>query len=56
MLKIEKILMKEKYADAIINGVRPGDFPPLPVDYGYRDSKSFWFHSHKRMQAELLPQ
>lgn len=56
VLKIEKILMKEKYADAIINGVKTGDFPPLPVDYGYRDSKNFWFHKHRRMIAELLPQ
>ncbi|MBQ5771741.1 MAG: flavin reductase, partial [Clostridia bacterium] len=40
ILKIDRILMKKKYADAIINGVRAQDFPPLPVDYGYRDSKN----------------
>ena len=34
ILKIDKILMKKKYADAIINGVRAKDFPALPVDYG----------------------
>ena len=55
ILKIDKILMKKKYADAIINGVRAGDFPNLPVDYGYRDSKNFWFHRKRRMRAELLP-
>ena len=55
ILKIDRILMKKKYADAIINGVRAQDFPPLPVDYGYRDSKNFWFHRKKRMLAELLP-
>ncbi len=54
ILKIDRILMKKKYADAIINGVRAKDFPPLPVDYGYRDSKNFWFHGHRRMRAELL--
>lgn len=54
ILKIEKILMKKKYSDAIINGVRAKDFPPLPVDYGYRDSKNFWFHRKTRMRAELL--
>ena len=54
ILKIDKILMKKKYSDAIINGVRAQDFPPLPVDYGYRDSKNFWFHRKKRMRAELL--
>ncbi len=55
ILKIDKILMKKKYADAIIRGVKASDFPALPVDYGYRDSKNFWFHRKKRMLAELLP-
>ena len=54
ILKIDKILMKKKYADAIINGVKSKDFPPLPVDYGYRDSKNFWFHRKRRMRSELL--
>lgn len=54
ILKVDKILMKKKYRDAIINGVRAKDFPPLPVDYGYRDSKNFWFHRKRRMRAELL--
>jgi hypothetical protein len=54
ILKIDKILMKKKYRDAIINGVKAKDFPPLPVDYGYRDSKNFWFHRKTRMRAELL--
>ena len=55
ILKIERILRKKPYHDAIINGVKSGDFPPLPVDYGYRDSKNFWFHRKKKMRAELLP-
>lgn len=55
ILRIDRILMKRKYRDAIINGVKASDFPPLPVDYGYRDSKNFWFHRKKRMRAELLP-
>ncbi|MBQ9069732.1 MAG: flavin reductase [Clostridia bacterium] len=54
ILKVDKILMKKKYSDAIINGVRAKDFPGLPVDYGYRDSKNFWFHRKTRMRAELL--
>ena len=54
ILRVDKILMKKKYADAIINGVRAKDFPPAPVDYGYRDSKNFWFHKKGRMRAELL--
>ena len=55
ILRIDKILMKKKYRDAIINGVKAKDFPRLPVDYGYRDSKNFWFHRKSRMRAELLP-
>ncbi len=55
ILRVDRILMKKRYSDAIINGVRAQDFPPLPVDYGYRDSKNFWFHRKKRMRAELLP-
>ena len=54
ILRIDKILMKKKYRDAIINGVTARDFPPLPVDYGYRDSKNFWFHRKRRMRAALL--
>ena len=55
ILKVDRILMKKQYADAIIHGVKASDFPSLPVDYGYRDSKNFWFHRKRRMRAELLP-
>ena len=54
ILRVDRILMKKKYSDAIIGGVRACDFPALPVDYGYRDSKNFWFHRKRRMRAELL--
>ncbi|MBR2325680.1 MAG: flavin reductase [Clostridia bacterium] len=54
ILRVDKILMKKRYSDAIIAGVTAKDFPPLPVDYGYRDSKNFWFHRKRRMRAELL--
>lgn len=54
ILKIDKILMKKKYSDAIIRGVKASDFPALPVDYGYRDSKNFWFHRKTKMRAQLL--
>ncbi len=55
VLRVDKILMKEKYYNAIINGVKGYDFPPCPVDYGYRDSKYFWYHKRRRMIPELLP-
>ena len=56
VLRIDKILMKPRYRDAIVNGVRAQDFPPLPVDYGYRDSRNFWYHKHRKLLPELLPQ
>ncbi|MBR1758692.1 MAG: hypothetical protein IJ744_08195 [Lachnospiraceae bacterium] len=55
ILRVDKILMKEKYYNAIINGVKAKDFPPIPVDYGYRDSKNFWYMKHRRAIPELLP-
>ncbi|MCQ2555348.1 MAG: hypothetical protein MJ171_06820 [Clostridia bacterium] len=55
ILRIDKILMKEKYYNAIINGVRAKDFPRVPVDYGYRDSKNFWYTRFSRAIPELLP-
>ena len=55
ILRVDKILMKERYYNAIVNGVTKRDFPPCPVDYGYRDSKNFWYHQHRKMITELLP-
>ena len=51
ILRVDKIIMKEKYHDAIIRGVKPRDFPPVPVDYGYRDSKNFWISRFKKPKA-----
>jgi flavin reductase (DIM6/NTAB) family NADH-FMN oxidoreductase RutF len=55
ILRIDKILLKEKYYNAIVNGVSSRDFPRLPVDYGYRDSKNFWYCRHSKVRSELLP-
>ena len=55
ILKIDHILMKPKYYDAIINGVGPMSFPQVPVDYGYRDSKNFWYTRFKRPISEPIP-
>ncbi len=54
ILKVDKILMKEKQYNAIINGVKAGDFPRVPVDYGYRDSKNFWYTKFRRPIAQPL--
>jgi flavin reductase (DIM6/NTAB) family NADH-FMN oxidoreductase RutF len=55
ILKIDKILMKEKFRDAIINGVKASTFPRVPVDYGYRDSTNFWYTKFRRPIAEKVP-
>ncbi len=54
ILKIDKILMKERYYNAIINGVKAKDFPHVPVDYGYRDSTNFWCSPFKRPFPEKI--
>lgn len=48
ILKVDRILMKEPYYSAIIGGVSACKFPPVPVDYGYRDSTNFWCSSFRR--------
>ncbi len=55
ILRVDKILMKPRQYDAIVNGVTAGAFPPVPVDYGYRDSKSFWYTPMARPVCEPIP-
>lgn len=55
ILKIDKILMKPKYHDAIINGVSPSKFPAVPVDYGYRDSTKFYMSRFRKPYAASIP-
>lgn len=43
ILKMDKVLMKEKYADNLKKGLKHNSFPKVPVDYGYHDSKNFWY-------------
>ena len=47
ILKIDTILMEEKYADNLKNGLTRTSFPNVPVDYGYHDSKNFWYKKFK---------
>lgn len=54
ILKIDRILMKKKYSDSIINGVNAGGFPSVPVDYGYRDSTNFWMSRFRRPYPEKI--
>jgi flavin reductase (DIM6/NTAB) family NADH-FMN oxidoreductase RutF len=55
ILRVDKILMKKRCRDAILNGVAARDFPRVPVDYGYRDSKSFWYTRFRRPIMTPLP-
>lgn len=55
ILKIDRILMQEKYHNSIINGVKSGNFPRVPVDYGYRDSTNFWYTKFTKPIAEKIP-
>lgn len=55
ILKIDKVLMKEKYHDAIINGVTKNNFPHLSTNFGYRDSKNFWSCKFRKPYVEGIP-
>jgi len=55
ILKIDKILIKEKYYNAIVNGIKAKTFPKVPVDYGYRDSTYFWYSRFKTPKKCPIP-
>lgn len=55
ILKIDKILLKDKYYDALINGVNKRNFCPLPTNWGYRDSINFWCSDYKTPNPEVVP-
>lgn len=55
ILKIDRILMKEKYHNSIVNGVKRNNFPSCPVDYGYRDSTNFWYTKFTKPISEKIP-
>lgn len=52
LLRIDNIFMQDKWAKALRKGK---GFPSLPVDYGYRDGKHFWFAKHSSPYAEPIP-
>ena len=55
ILRVDHILMKEDYYNAIVNGVTSKNFCPLPTNWGYRDSKNFWCSDYKKPIAEGIP-
>lgn len=54
ILKVDKILMKERFYNAIIGGVSAKAFPRVPVDYGYRDNTHFWYTRFTRPISERI--
>ncbi len=54
ILSIDKILIKPRYYDTIVNGVKASGFPPVPVDYGYRDSTNFWCSRFRKPFPEKI--
>lgn len=55
ILRIDHILVKEKFYNSIINGVTSNNFMSLPTNWGYRDSKNFWCSSYRKPKAEGIP-
>jgi len=54
ILKIDRILLEDKYRNTIINGVKANGFPKVPVDYGYRDSTYFWYTKFRKPIKEKI--
>lgn len=55
ILKIDHVIIKEKYYDSIINGATRNNYCPLPTNWGYRDSKNFWCSDFKKPNAVGIP-
>lgn len=55
ILKVERILMKEKFHNAILEGVTPSNFPPIPTNYGFRDSTHFFESQFSKPLMEDVP-
>ncbi|MFO7840706.1 MAG: hypothetical protein R6V48_00865 [Fidelibacterota bacterium] len=55
ILRIDKILIKEKYRKMIIHGTKRCGFPRIPIDYGYRDNSRFWYSPFRMPRSEPIP-
>lgn len=55
VLRINNILLKEKYYNGIIRGMDAKNFPRLPIDHGFRDNVFFWFQRYSKPIAEPIP-
>jgi flavin reductase (DIM6/NTAB) family NADH-FMN oxidoreductase RutF len=60
ILTIDKVLLKERWHKVLVEGGKPrhrprAAFPPLPVDYGFRNNAHFWFTKHRAPYSEPIP-
>ena len=55
ILKIDHILLKGTYYNALVNGVNKNNFCQLPTNWGYRDSAYFYCSNFKRPYREGIP-
>ena len=55
ILRIDHIIVKEKYYDAIVEGANRSNFCPLPTNWGYRDSKYFWCSPYHKPDPIGIP-
>jgi len=60
ILTIEKVMLKKRWHRVLLEGrkhrwQRSATFPPLPVDYGFRNNAHFWFTKHRPPYREAIP-
>lgn len=55
ILRIDHILVKDKYYNAIVNGANRKNFCPLPTNWGYRDSAFFWCSPYRKPDKVGIP-
>ncbi len=55
ILRIDHILIKDKYYNSIVNGATRSNYCPLPTNWGYRDSKYFWCSDFRRPSPIGIP-
>jgi flavin reductase (DIM6/NTAB) family NADH-FMN oxidoreductase RutF len=56
LLKVDKILLKTQYKDAIVHGMDAKSFPKIPIGYGFRDNLNFWFTHCQKPFAYPVPE
>ena len=53
VLSIDKIVMKSKWKNALKDGSHK--FPPMPIDFGFRDCVHFWFSPFQQPYSIDIP-